>query len=201
MNGDKKMYTQADFDRFMSSVKGEYEKTLLAQRERIDELKGSLQTAEAQLKKDEKQRNLIFKAITTALKKADDIERVSLIKYNQEIAQLKSFHNKWISYYNRIIEKYPLDVELVETSKMNGKISQIIDKAGDIEAQYEQEKERLMTSLSEEEPQEETIDAVAAQDSDDYTDRSPSGFSFAEALHPKEDLKDIMRELGIIMEE
>lgn len=201
MNGDKKMYTQADFDRFMSSVKGEYEKTLLAQRERIDELKGSLQTAEAQIKKDEKQKNLIFKAITTALKKADDIERVSLIKYNQEIAQLKSFHNKWISYYNRIIEKYPLDDELVETSKMNGKISQIIDKAGDIEAQYEQEKERLMTSLSEEEPQEETIDAVASQDGDDYTDRAPSGFSFAEALHPKEDLKDIMRELGIIMEE
>ena len=84
----------------------------------------------------------MYKAITAALKKADDIERVSLIKYNQEIAQLKSFHDKWIGYYNKIIEAYPLDDNLVAASKTSGKIAEVLDKAGDIEAQYETERQR-----------------------------------------------------------
>ena len=34
----------------------------------------------------------------------------------------------------------------------------------------------------------------------DYSDRSESGFSFEEALHPTENLEDIMRDLGLFEE-
>ena len=80
----------------------------------------------------------------------------------------------------------------------------MLDKAGDIEAQYETERQRLMSSLQSENEDEFVREAAAAtpQNTDDeYTDRSPAGFSFAEALHPKEDLKDIMRELGVLMDD
>ncbi|MDE5562316.1 MAG: hypothetical protein K2J01_02070 [Clostridiales bacterium] len=197
----KKKYTQTDLDNYVEATRSECESTMLRQRERIDELKKSLADAESKIAQYESQKALVYKAITSALKKADDIERVSLIKYNQEIAQLKSFHEKWQSYYNQIIAAYPLDDELVEASKVNRKISEVLSRAGDIEGQYEKERERLQQSLDEEDDDgDEGQEASAAVD-DEYTDRSPAGFSFAEALHPKEDLKDIMRELGVIMDD
>ncbi|MBD5131471.1 MAG: hypothetical protein HDT28_02595 [Clostridiales bacterium] len=196
---DKKKYNKTDFDNYALSVRREYEQTLMRQRERIDELKTALSAAERKIAEYEKQKELVYKAITAALKKADDIERVSLIKYNQEIAQLKSFHDKWVGYFNRILAAYPLDDELAAASKAGGKIAEVLDRAGDIEKQYAEERDRLMTSLEDE-------DGVAATEQqprkkDDYADRSPAGFSIAEALHPKEDLKDIMRELGIIIDD
>lgn len=199
MDGKKK-YTQSDLDNYIEAVRRECESTLLRQRERIDELKKSLAAAERKITKYETQKELVYKAITAALKKADDIERVSLIKYNQEIAQLKSFHEKWLSYYNGIIAAYPLDDQLVEASKVNRKISEVLTRAGDIDGQYENERERLKNSLDDEDDGDEGQEESATAD-DEYTDRSPAGFSFSEALHPKEDLKDIMRELGVIMDD
>lgn len=210
MDGKKKLYTKADFDNYTEAVKRECEQTLIRQRERIDELRSALDAAERKIKKSESQKEIVYKAITAALKKADDIERVSLIKYNQEIAQLKSFHDKWMSYFNKIIEAYPLDDDLVAASKVNGKIAEVLDKTGDIEAQYERERARLADSLRDEDENSENdfareiganADAVAADTVTDYADRSPAGFSISEALHPKEDLKDIMRELGVIIDE
>ncbi len=196
MDGKKK-YSKTDFDNYAAAVRNEYESTILQQRERIDELKTELDREKTRNGELESQKDLVYRAITQALKKADDIERVSLIRYNQEIAQLKSFHDKWIGYYNKIIAKYPLDDDLVATSKINGKIAEVLDKAGDIESQYRSERERLVESLQEESA---AVDSSENQASD-YADRSPAGFSFAEALHPKDDLKDIMRELGVIMDD
>lgn len=207
MDGKKKTYTKSDFDEYTAAVRREFEETLLKQRERIDELKAALDAAERKIAEYEGQKELVYKAITAALKKAEDIERVSLIRYNQEIAQLKSFHNKWMGYYDKIIEAYPLDDNLVATSRVNEKIAEVLDRSGDIEAQYNEEKERLSRSLEEERAQKESGEDVGAavaavsEKSDDYKDRSPAGFSFAEALHPKDDLKDIMRELGVIMDD
>lgn len=204
MDEKKKVYSKAEFNNYAETVRRECEQTLMRQRERIEELRKSLSAAEKRIAEYESQKEIVYKAITAALKKADDIERVSLIKYNQEIAQLKSFHDKWIGYYNKIIEAYPLDDNLVAASKTSGKIAEVLDKAGDIEAQYETERQRLMSSLQSENEDEfvrETAAATPQNTDDEYTDRSPAGFSFAEALHPKEDLKDIMRELGVLMDD
>ena len=203
MDEKKKVYSKAEFNNYAEAVRRECEQTLMRQRERIEELRKSLSAAEKRIAEYESQKEIVYKAITAALKKADDIERVSLIKYNQEIAQLKSFHDKWIGYYNKIIEAYPLDDNLVAASKTSGKIAEVLDKAGDIEAQYETERQRLMSSLQSENDDEFVRETAATpQNTDDeYTDRSPAGFSFAEALHPKEDLKDIMRELGVLMDD
>lgn len=200
MDGKKKVYTQSDFDAYTDSVRREYEQTLARQRERIDDLRKSLSVAEKKIEQFERQKGLVFKAITTALKKAEDIERVSLIKYNQEIAQLKSFHDKWITYFNRIIAAYPLDDELVAAGKVSGKLAETLARSGDIESQYNEERDRLMQSLDDEDAAEED-ERASVSEGDDYADRSPSGFSFTEALHPKQDLKDIMRELGVIIDD
>ncbi len=206
---EKRKYTNAEVKGYIESVKREYELTFARQRERIDELRSALEAAEKKNAEYESQKGLVYKAITSALKKADDIERVSLIKYNQEIAQLKSFHDKWVGYFNKIIAKYPLEDELVAASKVSGKIADVLSKASDVEQQYEQERERLRESIDSEDPEfAESVTSsfdereVAANVADDeYTDRSPAGFSFAEALHPKQDLKDIMKELGVLIDD
>ncbi len=202
MDEKKRIYTKTDFDRFSEELKAKYESVLAGQRARIDELKADLEKAEKTISDYAGQKDLIYKAITTALKKADEIERVSLLRYNQEIAQLKSFHDKWIGYYNKIIEAYPLDDDLIETSRVNGKIAAVLDKAGDIDAQYEKARGELKASVdSDDENTRAAIAAAKDERKDEYTDRSPAGFSFAEALHPKEDLKDIMKELGVLMDD
>lgn len=198
MDDKKKIYTKTDFDNYTDAVKNEFSSTILRQRERIDELKSALDVAEKKVAELEKQKDLTYRAITAALKKADEIERVSLIKYNQEIAQLKSFHSKWIGYFNRIIERYPLDGKLVAAGKVNGKITKVLGTTADLSEQYEKERKKLIESVKNDN---DSIDE-AKRVSDEYAaDRSPAGFSFQEALHPKEDLKDIMKELGIIIDE
>ncbi len=211
MDGKKKVYTKADFDAYAEAVKRELEQVLLRQRERIDELRTQLDAAEKKVADNESKKELVYKAITAALKKADDIERVTLIKYNQEIAQLKSFHNRWVGYFNRIMAQYPLDDELAAASKVNGRIAEVLGKTGDLDEQYRAERERLMQSVADDDSFDVSEASAAAAESaaqfaqsatdDEYKDRSPSGFSIAEALHPKDDLMDIMRELGVIMDD
>ena len=211
MDGKKKVYTKADFDAYAEAVKRELEQVLLRQRERIDELRTQLDAAEKKVADNESKKELVYKAITAALKKADDIERVTLIKYNQEIAQLKSFHNRWVGYFNRIMAQYPLDDELAAASKVNGRIAEVLGKTGDLDEQYRAERERLMQSVADADDFDVSEASAAAAESaaqfaqsatdDEYKDRSPSGFSIAEALHPKDDLMDIMRELGVIMDD
>ncbi len=211
MDGKKKVYTKADFDAYAEAVKRELEQVLLRQRERIDELRTQLDAAEKKVADNESKKELVYKAMTAALKKADDIERVTLIKYNQEIAQLKSFHNKWVGYFNRIMAQYPLDDELAAASKVNGRIAEVLGKTGDLDEQYRAERERLMQSVADDADFDVSEASAAAAESaaqfaqsatdDEYKDRSPSGFSIAEALHPKDDLMDIMRELGVIMDD
>ncbi len=211
MDGKKKVYTKADFDAYAEAVKRELEQVLLRQRERIDELRTQLDAAEKKVADNESKKELVYKAITAALKKADDIERVTLIKYNQEIAQLKSFHNRWVGYFNRIMAQYPLDDELAAASKVNGRIAEVLGKTGDLDEQYRAERERLMQSVADDDDFDVSEASAAAAESaaqfaqsatdDEYKDRSPSGFSIAEALHPKDDLMDIMRELGVIMDD
>ena len=199
MDDKKKIYTKADFEAYTEAVKNEFSSTILRQRERIDELKSALDEAEKKVEELEKQKALTYRAITAALKKADEIERVSLIKYNQEIAQLKSFHSKWVGYFNKIIAQYPLDDQLVAAGKVNARIAEVLGSTDDLSAQYEREKNRLIESVNDDD---DSVAADAQKFRDEYSaDRSPAGFSFQEALHPKDDLKDIMRELGVIIDE
>ncbi len=64
--------------------------------------------------------------------------------------------------------------------------------------------DRIRAFLTKERPKkaksEEREKAATSERTDDYADRSPSGFSFEEALNPKEDLADIMRDLGLLLD-
>ena len=255
---EKKGYSPAQVDAYIKELKNDYEKTIVEQRARIVELKKELDKAEHNIKAYKEKSGLITKAIYNAVAKSEEIERLSQLKYRQEIERLKAFHDKWLSYYNKIIERYPLDEELSAVSRFNSSMRGILtnlDQKSDaqpmdrLEENYERETERLREkrigyiSVKAKEKEEgdeqilremlpdgdidspilsgnfdpmERINRYFAADKarkndrpvmeqaaavDEYGDRSESGFSLEEALNPKEDLEQIMKELGLLADD
>ena len=249
-----KGYNRAQVDGYIAKLTESVSADSARQQERIFELKDKLEKAEKELAEYRAQSAMVTKAIETAVKKADEIEELSKLKYRQEMEQLKVFHDKWLSYYKKLLKKYPMDDELVGLGAFNRSMSEILkngETAAPIE-QFERETERLEggkkrigyinvnapeSELSDDEimkeilpdlPEGETefnpVERVreylnnrtekqdprpvkktkrpagqkkpAAQPAE-YADRSESGFSFEEALHPTENLEDIMRDLGL----
>ena len=274
---EKKGYSTAEVDDYLKKITDEYDSVSIAQTERIHDLKSALVETEARIKAYKEKTGLITKAIYNAVAKAEEIERLSKLKYEQEIAQLKAFHEKWMSYYNKILEKYPIDEDLIYAGKFNRQMRKILASAGEsakdgvsanisdiLEKTYENEKKRLeekrigyitvktrgkadeteegddailktmipgadlsspiisgefdpverikqylaseKTKQKEEKKKKKSSDTAAAKgggksvgSAENYGDCSPSGFSFEEALNPKDDLEQIMRDLGLLL--
>lgn len=245
---EKKGYCKSEVDEYILRLVKNYERTAATQSGMIEELKGKLAESEKKNKAYRDKESLVSKAITSAVAKADEIDRLARLKYTREMQQLKAFHDKWLSYYDKILKKYPLDAELINAGKFNDEMSRILEKAragskaAEAEPQAEEEKDesrehgktrlgytlidaeeeggedeldglpsgdfdpvdRIRAFLTKDRPKkaktEEKEKAAAEATADDYADRSPSGFSFEEALNPKEDLADIMRDLGLLLD-
>lgn len=258
---EKKGYNRAQVDEYILNLVKGYEQTAARQSELIEQLKLRLAESEKKNKAYRGRESLISDAITSAVAKADEIDRLARLKYTREMEQLKVFHDKWLSYYERILKKYPLDADLKNAARFNDEMNRILEKAKrgsatDVSAPEEPEPakedndrgktgketrigytvidaeesgeeisgegflpgdfdpvDRIRSFLSKERDKRKEPPAVKAekeQSSDareetaggeDYADRSESGFSFEEALHPKEDLADIMRDLGLLLDE
>lgn len=250
-NTEKKGFNRDEVNAYIAKLIDAYEQALSEQKQRIFDLKRELTDAEAQLSKYRDQRNAVSKALESAVSKAEEIDKLSQKKYREEMEQLRAFHDKWLSYYDTLLKKYPLDDELLSVSGFNRSMEKILASAGLPGEQYRREKERLESKgetqigyvkveaggdeRSDEEILKEMIpdlpdEALSAADGfnpmervkaylgkhaaertrkektekedktekTDFADRSESGFSFEEAMHPTQDLEDIMRDLGLI---
>lgn len=222
----KKGYSPKEVNEYIAAVKREYENAIVKQRERIKTLLEEKAETEKELAAHRNKSGQISKAIVSAVAKAEEIERLSRLKYNQEIARLKAFHEKWTRYYDRILDEYPLDARLKEAGDFNRRMDGILSRVehGDEIAAEEEESEPLRkigkyfaeqqanekaerastapapeTAATAQMPIARAQAATRAQAAPkkDYADRSPSGFSFEEALNPTEDLEDILKDLGV----
>ncbi len=193
--------------------------------ERIAELTTQVSALKEELSKLEGKRELIVKAIYSAISKAEQIEQLTKTKFDAEIARLKAFHEKWTDYYDKLLKKYPLDDDLIAVGKFN---KEMADTLGGPQKQLAAEEARLKNKklgsieiTSESEPFDpiksikEYLDgssATAATTSRNNSKAyktgiavmdpalagpSDSGFDFEEALNPTEDLTDIIKDLGI----
>lgn len=253
----KKGYDVEQVNNYSVEVKKVYEEALKNQKDRIFELKNLLVKAEAEIKNYQEKSSLIAEAILNAGAKAEEIEKLSKIKYSQEMEQLNAFHDRWINYYNNILGKYPLDDKLTSANKFNRQIGKVLQRVSNgedsikiieeimSEKTFIKETERLantavkpdvLNNNSTENPQtnesnnpgesqktsenhqpneafnpieciSKYFTAQKNQDksqelaaSDTYPDRSASGFSLQECLNPKEDLSQIMKDLGLLTE-
>ena len=124
---DKKGYNTAEVDAYLEKLAENYDRILSAQKKRIEELKNALVKTDDRLKAYRDKTDIITKSIYNAVAKAEEIERLAEAKYAQEIAQLKAFHEKWTSYYNKLLARYPLSDELVNANEFNRQMRKVLD--------------------------------------------------------------------------
>ena len=258
----KKGYSPKEVEEYIAAVKREYEATIVKQRDRIKSLLEDKEKSERELAAYRAKTSQISKAIMNAVAKAEEIDRLSKLKYSQEITRLKAFHEKWTKYYEKIMDEYPLDSRLAAVGEFNRRMDKILARVGvadetaaakpgtksdgvrigyisvnadepandtamsdllpgadlsspvltgdfdpmerigkyfaaEKEKQEKENREKaLKTKSVNVKPAAETAASVSAPQKD-YADRSPSGFSFEEALNPTEDLEDILKDLGL----
>ena len=184
--------------------------------DKIYSLSLEIESLKQKLGKLEGKRELIVKAIYSALNKAEQIERLTKVKYDAEMARLKAFHEKWTAYYDKLLEKYPMDDDLMAVGAFNREMSETLSGP---KAQKMSEEQRLSDKNTD---GFDPIKGIKEYLDDDYIaatrpakgskayssgvavlnpaliEPSDSGFSFEEALNPTDDLKDIMKDLGIL---
>ncbi|MBR2967728.1 MAG: hypothetical protein IKC35_02985 [Clostridia bacterium] len=184
--------------------------------ERISSLTAEVESLKQELGKLEGKRELIVKAIYSALSKAEQIESLTKAKYDAEMARLKAFHDKWTAYYDKLLANYPMDDDLMAVSAFNREMTETLNGPKE---QKSSEEQRLGVKNGE---QFDPIKGIKEYLDDDYIaatrptkgsktystgvavlnpaliEPSDSGFSFEEALNPTDDLKDIMKDLGIL---
>lgn len=193
---EKKGYKKSEVDEYVFALKNEYESKLAEQKNRIFQLKSELTEREKQLAALKAKTDLISSAILNAVQKADEIEKLAETRYREEMKQLKSFHEKWQSHYNKMLEKYPDDEGLKAIGKFNAAMDDILSGGSaamkEIEKQFDGERERVESAKAEAAPQPHQSKTLA----EDAV--SASGFSFEEAWNPKDDLSEIMKDLGLL---
>ena len=207
----KKGYSPGEVDEYIAAVKREYEAAIIKQRDRIAELVEENKANENELDSYREKSGRISKAIESAVEKAEEIERLSRLKYNQEIARLKAFHEKWTKYYEKILDEYPLDSRLTAVGEFNRKMDKILSGVNEIASENAAVSIATVPSKSAPVDKPKSIDplgriekhfgeepvTVAPAAVREFADRSSSGFSFEEALNPTEDLESILKDLGL----
>ena len=139
------------------------------------------------------------------MQKADEIEKLAAARYRDEMQQLRAFHDKWQAHYNKMLEKYPDDEGLKAIEKFNAAMDDILSGGSaamkEIEKQFDSEKNRVENvaaapAPAQEQPKPADKPAVNKTLAEDAV--SKSGFSFEEAWNPKDDLSEIMKDLGLL---
>ena len=121
----RKGYDTKETDDYILKLTKEYEDELAKQKALILALKDKLISLSDKVKDMESKKQMVSSALMKAVEKAEETERIAKQKFDSEIAQLKSFHIRWTSYYKKLLEKYPLDDELKNAEEFTRKVNEI----------------------------------------------------------------------------
>ena len=178
-------YDPEEVEQYFKRVRETYDETLVSQRDRIFELKDALVKAENALAEYDGKKERISAAIDSALSKADEIERLTRRKVAKELAALRKFHRRWVGYYARMLEKYPVDDDLEKAGEIDAEISRLLGEADEVPADGLRSDDFDPVGMIEEH--------LAADGAEDGTD-----FDYDAAAHPSENLGQILRDLGLM---
>ena len=226
----RKGYEQKDVDAYIAKTEADAAAAVEQQKKVIADLEKTISEQRDKIAEYEKKSRRIGEAITAALQKADEIEKLSAYKYVQEMEQLKTFHARWLTYYAKLIKKYPLTEDLQAVQNFNDKVNRILgaqtaaaSPADGEDNRFREEFSRLirqngeLDDLSQDDdipsferqtfmklPEDEVKPAKTQYKSSRvnaplHAGEGESGFSFEEALNPKESLEEIMADLGLLM--
>lgn len=167
----KKGYSVDEVEGFITKLLSLTEDKLKEQTSRINELKGEIKTLNLEKAELKARESSVSKALSEAMKRASEIERLAESRYAIELGRLKLFRKRFTDFIKNFIDKNSLDSAIIE---FNQKVSEI---------------ENELSSVMEQE-----FNLEKSFESVDQTEV----FDLQDAITPKETLEEICRELGLI---
>ncbi|MFI3167216.1 MAG: hypothetical protein R3Y32_03765 [Bacillota bacterium] len=127
----------------------------------------------------------IKKGVASFVERADIVQAEAKQSLNQNILRLKVYELKLISYYNKVVQKYPIDEDLSNISEFIKELKNVVNKdffsREDFQI-YADSKQLTKRSIS-------PLETMVPNE---------SGFDFFEAMHPDKDLAELCMELGLM---
>lgn len=171
----KKGYSVDEVEGFINKLLQLTEDKLTESTARINELKSEIRALTIEKNEYKAKEQAVSKALTEALKRAEEIESVAKARYAMEINRLSVFRRRFSDYLASISDQTPVDVAIQEfegnVKSLESELKEVMQK------EFNLEKITVATSPEQE---------------------SSEGFDLQEALTPKESLEEICKELGLI---
>ena len=104
---EKKGYNKDEVQKTVETLVEDYESKLLLQRHRINELKQELTALQEELIVYKSKDKNISGALIAAVETAQEIEKNSKNIYELEIKKIRLLYNKWESFLNEMLLRYP----------------------------------------------------------------------------------------------
>ncbi|MBO4554781.1 MAG: DivIVA domain-containing protein [Clostridia bacterium] len=194
-------YDVSEVENYIVETQSKNETVLIEQKERIAALKEENDKLTAEVTALRAQENQIKLTLLKATHTAEQLDSDLKNRYAAELKRLQLFRAKWTSAYEEIRERYNFskdalnmesvavqtEIELKKFLKQNFSLANGRE-ADEMEEYFKKEVDRL-TKLQQ-----------AAQNSSERQGEniaSDNVFSIDEALHPKESLEDLCKDLGI----
>lgn len=127
-NNSKNGYDKKEVDDYIFELSNTCEERLKEQKSRIDDLKADLQTANEQLEIYKEKNSNISDALIVAVETAKQIENSSKTIYELEIKRIRSLYDKWKSFLDDFMKRYPELQAKYDTNILLDIFKQDIDK-------------------------------------------------------------------------
>ncbi len=103
----KNGYDKDEIDDYLFKLNEDYENKFREQKMRINDLKKELESTKGQLDSFKEKNNNISDALVVAVETAKQIENSSKNIYELEIKRIRSLYDKWKSFLDELMKKYP----------------------------------------------------------------------------------------------
>ncbi len=185
----------------LKAYKTEYESRFFEMRNRITDLLNENSLLKTELESTLGKDELILAVLKRAEQTALDLEKQSRIEYELEFERIKTFMQKWNSYFEKLKAKYPTSVNIKKAIKIKDKVEELscaeIDgktACNEIEKMLDGSKVSKQNSHKVFNPKAKMANYIASTEQ--------NGFNLDEVLNPGElELEDLCKELGLIGEE
>ena len=191
---EKSKFKRAEVEELIARIKNEYDETVGELKEKAEILSKENRALSLKVEEYERESGLIASSIKSAEKKAAEISDAAEKRYLLEIAELKTFGERFRSYFKYLTEKYP-HYEKVKNVKADfDEIARIIK--GDIPARDRIKAANKVVSTKSGapfNPQSKINEYIAGT--------GENGFNLDEVLNPGElHLEELCKELGLTEE-
>ena len=149
-NSEKNGYNKKQVDDYITKLTNDYEKKLTEQKMRISDMKREMEISKQQLNAFKERNSNISDALVVAVETAKQIENSSKNIYDLEIKRVRSLYDKWKSFLDDFMKKYPNLRSKYDTNLLLKVFEEDINNILEVNKNSIQQKEAIALQTSEE---------------------------------------------------